>query len=318
MKTICLFDTSIASRNTGDQIIMDSIKGILYEIFQDGLFVNVATHQSLLISSHRLISKSNVKIVCGTNLLSSNMPFYNQWKVSLLDSFFLKDIVLMGVGWWQYQRKPNTYTKFLLGKILSRNKLHSVRDHYTKKMLASIGITNVVNTSCPTMWSLTERHISKIPQIKSEKVVFTITSYKKDFVRDQKLLNLLRENYKQIYFWPQQPDDFHYLATFDPILIRSTEMLNPNLISLDNFLRRNKVDYVGTRLHAGIRALSFQKRSLIVGVDNRSIEIKKDTGLPVIERDNLGLIRKWIVSKNKTDIHLPNKEIVRWKKQFQD
>lgn len=316
MKTICLFDTSIASRNTGDQIIMDSVRNILSGIFRDGLFVSVATHESLFIPSHRLIRKSDIKIVCGTNLLSSNMPFYNQWKISILDGLFLKDIVLMGVGWWQYQGKPNLYTRVLLRKILSKDKIHSVRDNYTRKMLASIGIKNVVNTSCPTMWDLTENRIRKIPAVKADKVVFTLTSYRKEKTQDEKLINLLLQNYKRVYFWPQQPDDYIYFQSFDGKLIKRIEILAPNLDSFDDFLKKHKTDYVGTRLHAGIRALTFKKRALIIGVDNRSLEISRDTGLPVVQRGDLNSIEKWIKSKVQFSIKLPLKEISLFKNQF--
>ena len=73
---------------------------------------------------------------------------------------------------------------FLLKILLSKTYLHSVRDEYTKDMLERIGIKNVINTGCPTMWSLTEEHCKQIPIKKSNSVVFTITDYnKKPFCR---------------------------------------------------------------------------------------------------------------------------------------
>lgn len=314
MRTVCIFDTSIVSRNVGDQIIMDSVQKIVDELFKNDLQVRVATHESLFIPSHLLIRRSDVKIVGGTNLLSSNMPFYNQWKVNLLDSLFIPDIVLLGVGWWQYQGKPNLYTKMLLNRLLSKKFIHSVRDDYTKKMLESIGIKNVVNTTCPTMWGLTRELCKKIPTNKAERVLFTLTSYNKKKHFDEQLIRLLQKNYSEVYFWPQQPDDLVYFRAFSKM--QNVRVLPPNLMTLDKFLKNNNADYLGTRLHAGIRALSHHKRSLILGVDNRSLEIGKDTKLPVIKRENIESIKKWILSKSETSIILPEKNIKMWKNQF--
>ena len=53
---------------------------------------------------------------------------------------------------------------------------HSVRDSYTKKMLNSIGINNVVNTSCPTVWNITPDHLATIPDTKAKYVANHINS----------------------------------------------------------------------------------------------------------------------------------------------
>lgn len=313
MKTLCTFDTSITSRNTGDHIIMNSVNSILQRIFKDDFQFSIPTHENMFISSHLLVRMCDIKIVGGSNLLSSNMPFYNQWKVNLLDTLFLKEVVLLGVGWWQYQNKPNFYTRILLKRILSKKYIHSVRDEYTKDMLNSIGIFNVINTSCPTMWNLTKIHCKKIPKNKSNSVVFTFTSYKKDITSDLKLINLLKNNYKKVYFWPQQPDDFDYFKTFN---VKGVNILPANLIGLSAYLNDTKTDYIGTRLHAGIKALNHKKRTLILAVDNRAAEIKTDTNLPVIYRKNFRDIENWINSNEATSINIPTKKINKWINQF--
>ena len=71
-----------------------------------------------------------------------------------------------------------------------------------------------------------------------------------------------------------------------------------------------------SRLHGGIRALNFKRRTLIIGVDNRAIEINKDTNLPFMLRDNIEHVDKWINSVKKTEIILPNDHINEWKSQF--
>ena len=68
-------------------------------------------------------------------------------------------------------------------EILDSTYLHSVRDSYTEKKLKQIGIDNVINTSCPTMWRLTEEFCSHIPCKKQDTVVTTITDYRKNIER---------------------------------------------------------------------------------------------------------------------------------------
>ena len=53
---------------------------------------------------------------------------------------------------------------------------------------------------------------------------------------------------------------------------------------LRNFTKKNKFDYIGTRLHAGIYCLEHFKRSIIIGVDNESYWIGKDSNLLVIPK----------------------------------
>src|SRR5260221_177992 len=140
MKTLCLLDTAIVSRNTGDQVIMEAVRNELLKIFPKDLYVNVPTHDFLNIFSYHLLSKCDLKFVGGSNLLNSNMPFFNQWIITPLDILFMKEPILMGAGWWQYQGKPNIYTSFLYKNILSKKHIHAVRDEYTKKQLESIGM----------------------------------------------------------------------------------------------------------------------------------------------------------------------------------
>jgi hypothetical protein len=40
-------------------------------------------------------------------------------------------------------------------------------------------------------------------------------------------------------------------------------------------LSRNNVEYISSRLHEGVKALHFGKRTLILAVDNKALEIEK-------------------------------------------
>lgn len=315
MKKISILDTSICGTNLGDQIIMDAVNQILNQIFNGDFFIRLQTHDVINKVSYEHIQQSEYVIVGGTNLLSSNMNYYNQWKISLWDSLFIKDVILMGVGWCEYQPKPNLYTKILYNKVLNKSFFHSVRDSYSEKQLKSIGIDNVINTSCPTMWSLTEEHCSNIPCKKSSCVLLTFTKYRQCPEYDFQLINLLKDEYKKILFWIQQPEDFKYMRDMcgdDEQIV----YIQPTLKALDKVLLECDLDYIGTRLHAGIRALQAKKRTLIISVDNRATEIAKDTNLPTISRDNIEGIANWINSNQKTFIKIPIGNIREWKNQF--
>ena len=317
MKKIMIFDTSVVSDNIGDFIIMDSVNKELKKLFTKDMFFYSFTHEKISKATYKLNNISDYSFIGGTNLLSSNMDRYNQWKINVIDSFFIKDIILMGVGWWQYQTKPNFYTKYLLNKILHKNMIHSVRDSYTESMLKSIGITNVINTGCPTMWELTLEHCRNIPCEKAENVVFTLTDYNKDFLNDQKLINILLRNYKKVYFWPQGSRDLEYLYTLNNF--EKITILGGNLSSYDKLLDDFNIslDYIGTRLHAGIRALQKSRRTIILAIDNRAAEKSKDFNLKVLPRNQIEKLERLLRSKFITEIYINEENINKWKSQFQ-
>jgi polysaccharide pyruvyl transferase WcaK-like protein len=78
------------------------------------------------------------------------------------------------------------------------------------------------------------------------------------------------------------------------------------------------IDYIGTRLHAGICAIQNFRRSIIIGIDNRAIEMGNDFNLNVIEPENVNILDEIIKSDLITDISIPKDNIDIWKKQFMD
>lgn len=84
--SVLVFDTSIASRNLGDHIIMDSVRSELSDMLRNTRFFNTCTHESISKTSYTLNRRCDISIVGGTNLLSSNMHSYNQWKINLVDA----------------------------------------------------------------------------------------------------------------------------------------------------------------------------------------------------------------------------------------
>ena len=310
---VVLLDTAIGSDNVGDEIIMSYCDDICKNTFHLSKIRHIPTH---IYDEQIEKIENNLKILCGTNLIYKQMENSRQM-VFPENIKAMKNTCLLGVGMQQIGLNEDTsqYTKKLLKLMLNNEYLHSVRDEQTKEFLNSLGIENVVNTSCPTMWNLTEDHCNKIPKTKSKNVLTTITDYAQDKEMDALMLNILKSAYEKVYVWIQGQCDYDYLKSLGDC--KNLILLPPTLKDLDRLLDTEDLDYIGTRLHAGIRSLNKYHRSLIVVVDNRARAIHKDTNLPVIERDSLHQnLMNWIYSDFETKISLPLNEIQRWKGQF--
>ena len=94
------------------------------------------------------------------------------------------------------------------------------------------------------------------------------------------------------------------------------EVIPSTLDAFDAALDQEDTDYVGTRLHGGIRALQHGRRSLIIAIDNRAREMHKDFNIPVLERDEIEKLEDWICGESTTDIRIPIDEIERFLGQF--
>lgn len=313
MKSITLLDTSIASTNHGDKIIMEAVEKEIAPFFSDTYIYHVASHEKMGRKSRSLLNASQFAIVGGSSLLSSHAWHARVWKIGLRDTFNTCPMVLMGAGWYQYQMKPDIYSRILFRRIFKNNYWHSVRDSYTKRQLNSIGINNVINTGCPTLWELTPEHCATIPQNKATAVVTTLNTYMPKPDLDGELLKLLHQQYEKVYFWTQTKTDYEYAKKLDSDLIH----LQPSLTDFNRLLDSDiNLDYVGNRLHAGIRAMQKGRRSIIIEIDNRAAEMAKDFGLNTTERNDFFKLSGMIESNWPTKINLPTEEIKQWKNQF--
>jgi polysaccharide pyruvyl transferase WcaK-like protein len=314
--SVGLINPSIGSNNLGDIIIYDAVYMHLREIFPDAFLTNYPSQLHRNYDARLKMSEENYLFVGGTNLLSSNMDDRFQWKIDPMDILYLKNkATLMGVGWWQYQEQPNSYTKNLFDKVLSKKYFHSVRDSYSEQMLKSAGVTNVINTTCPTLWQLSPEHCSSISRLRTKDVVTTLTFYHRNVDLDRRLMDILLSNYDNVYMWVQAIEDVDYL---NEICSDSSRVIlvPPTLEAYNAVLEQKNIEYLGTRLHAGVRALQKGLRTLIVAVDNRAKEIANDTNLNVIERVNVELCLKFINEEYVTKINLPIENIKKWKGQF--
>lgn len=316
MKTISLLDTSINNYNLGNLIIMDSIELIMDEIFSNEFVYKMQASEAFGKTSIRHFNQSDYIFFGGTNALTSNINKEKYFGFSVINLIYFNRLLLLGVGWWQYQKKPNLYTKLFLKRMLDTSLLHSVRDSYTQKMLKSIGIKNVLNTSCPSTWRLNKQHCNQISQTKSDSVVFTITDYNKEPEADSLFINLIQNKYKSTFFWPQGSGDLEYFSKLSIPLRDKITVLKPNLESFNSLIKNYRPDYIGTRLHAGIRSLQYKNRALIIGIDNRALEMARDINLDISKRGNLEKISFFIENDSPSLITIPNKEINEWKHQF--
>ena len=194
--------------------------------------------------------------------------------------------------------------------------LHSVRDNYTLGKFKEMGIENVIKTGCPTIWGLNEQHCRLIPIHKSKRVITTLTDYDRDVELDKRMINVLLENFDKVYVWLQGLNDFEYLQK-----IANIDVLNiipRNIEAYTKILDEGDIDYVGTRLHAGIHALNRKVRSLILAVDNRATEMGHDFNLPVVQRNiSSEQLKKLIMEDRETKVIIDEKAIDKWKAQFQ-
>lgn len=313
---IVLFNPSLLTDNIGDQIIIRYCRDILCQLFPDSKFIDVSTH---VIPSEALlptIQSADLKLVCGTNILTSYIEKWWNWRLS--DGFRKKlqyrTVVLFGVGWNSYQGECSDYTRMIYKSLLHPSLFHAVRDQYSADRLTKAGIKNTLNTGCPTMWRFTPSFCKSIPSTKAKSVITSVTDYRKDMDADNAMLRILDRNYDTIYIWLQGKKDLEYLSTLNvpdhSVIIDSIDAFDEKLVS-------GEIDYVGTRLHAGIYALNHQVRSIIIGVDNRSLEIASDTRLPVIDRSRMNVeLEDRIRSDWKTMIQLKQKNIDSFIQQF--
>ena len=310
---VVLLDTAKGSDNVEDEIIMDYCTSVCKTVLPNTDFVHIPTH---IYDEHSEHIESYFKILCGTNLIYTRMENSKQWALPQ-DIANYKKICLLGVGMQQLgiEFPMSNYTKLFLRFILDSKCIHSVRDEQTKMRLEQIGVKNILNTGCPTMWRLTPEHCARIPTKKASNVLTTVTDYMKDREKDSLMLSALKKHYDNVFIWIQGQKDYEYLCEI--VDLDDYIIIPPSLKELDSILKKFELDYIGTRLLAGIRSLNYFHRSCIIAIDNRARAIALDTNLPILERNEIkDKLESIIFEERKTKITIPLKEIELWKNQF--
>lgn len=325
MELSILFDPSIGSCNMGDSIIFESARQELEMIVDGCLVMRCSTHQPVstwyqnsgINPRTRRFDRAKYKFVCGSNLLWRRMlKPQPSWNISLLNNRPYRGCILVGVGTHKGADSLDGYTKRLYQRVLSEKYAHSVRDKATKELVEELGL-RAINTGCPTMWGFTHDFCQQIPAEKADSVVFTLTDYGMDQSGDKKMIEVLDSSYEQIYFWPQGLSDEEYFYKIaDSHVVKRVAILQPTLESFEKVLHSKEIDYIGTRLHAGIFAMQHKVRSIVIAIDNRVKDMRATYSFQSIDREEIEMLPGLINSSWITDIGIDEEAIVQWKRQF--
>lgn len=279
------------TNNLGDEIIEESCKEFLETLnIYNNIFSSHKRFSPLKFSSYR---KFKYWIIGGSNILGNRKYRPGQLPFGLITTIVYRpQLLMLGCGWIDESERVDLYSRLKIKLLYPKNFPHSVRDSKTKNLLESIGYKNIYNTSCPTIWNLPSNINSLLPSKKSSACVFTLTDYRKDYKRDNELIRIICSNYDEIYFWPQGSLDTQYLSELVAKNNLSNQFKNIRIIprdlkSFDKLLEEKKIDYIGTRLHGGIRALQNYKRTIIIAIDNRASGIGKDNNLCILDRKKI-------------------------------
>jgi polysaccharide pyruvyl transferase WcaK-like protein len=329
MPTIALLDPSMPgeneneSDNLGDVIIAESISSILAEMFPAHEIIRFPTKRAMSQGEKSAIRSCALIFLGGTNILNGDLKAYNQWKIDTSILSVLRPqfdgVIAMGVGWWQYQERTTLRTKLFYKHVLHRKAYHAVRDQYSYSRLVEAGISNALNTSCPTAWGLDGRGTRREIGLSSD-IVFTLTDYMRSEIHDNRLIRaLLEHSTGKLLFFPQGSRDIEYIESLSEFKNnkKCITLMPRQLGEFNNIALDSRALYVGTRLHGGIKFLQCGREALIVCVDNRATEIHKDIGLPAVAREDFGGLSAWIQGKlDFGNISLPLNQIRQWKSQF--
>ena len=324
MKTLIEFDTVIGTSNLGDDIIYQSLKEELDFLYEQCFVMRFGTHiKNLPLSRYYFGSQkldfayhADFKIIMGTNMLSRDIrKTQPQWPIGRMDSWLYKDSILAGVGTTLNKGEITPYSRKIYDRILRKDFYHSVRDEESKEMLESMGF-KALNTGCPTLWKLTPEWCEQIPKNKADHVIFSLSGYnnQKKRKQDEKLIEILKRNYKKLIFWCQTSVDEPYLDSFQGT--GGIERIY-SLKQYADYLDAGNVDYVGTRLHGGIFALQHRVRSIVIAIDHRARGFHETNGIVICERDEIDTkLEPMIQQPFETKIRLQEKEIKAFKDQF--
>ena len=328
MKKVVIFDTALGSSNVGDEIILDAVSRNMADVFDRHFSLRLATHVNNFSMKQvlhrntkiRYFQDADWKFICGTNLIAQTRlgKINSQWQIYPSNLSIYNNCILIGAGTTERTEKLDFYARYLYGKVLSKQYVHSVRDELTKKIVESLGC-RAINTGCPTLWELTPEHCASIPQGKADNCVISVSGYKDqiDEKRDRMMLHIIRRNYDKVWAWIQTTEDESYLSRLEQSI--GMEPI-PRIYSLSRFrdvLRNSNVDYIGTRLHGGVFALQNYCRSIVISIDHRADGFFETNNLPILRRKNVeGELEDRINSSFATEIRIHSDAIAEFKSQF--
>ena len=318
---ITVFDTAVGSPNLGDQIIARAVYTMLEAMFPQAHLWSIPTHDTYGAAGRKRQRHSLFSLTTGTNLLSHRLPSGGLWKIpryfrlSPIPFGHLRprNLVLCAVGSNGHEL-PRAGARFLNASLWKDVPI-SARDEQTTAILSRSRVAGSLHTSCVTLWNLPRDHPFRLPTQRSPAVVVTLTGKRgarhASLEADRLLLDTLRRHYGVIHFWPQGRLDLEYAAM---IGLTGINVLPHSLEAYTTLLRdAPALDYVGTRLHAGIHAIMHDRRSLIIPVDNRASDIGDSVHLPILAASDLSQLSSRIEAAWETRLDLPWDTIEKWK-----
>ena len=285
IRHVHLLDTAVASTNVGDEIIVEAALRHIGPSLENCYVSSSSSHDGLGPSGARLVEQADLVLFLGSNALSPHFHIGKPsiWHLKKADVPLLSGkLVLVGVGAKAHYKDVEPRQMRLLNRLLHKDLAHSVRDATAASIVRECGRT-ANNTSCPSLWQFADR--VPVSPGKADGVTFTLTAHKPD-PNDRAMIKILREEYRRLWFWPQQPRDLDYLRSLD--CADGVEIIAPNLAAYDTHLHEHETDVVGTRLHGTIRGLHFGRRIIVISIDNRAEDISREVGLPAVGRSRIG------------------------------
>lgn len=314
-----VFDPSIGSFNKGDEIISEAVMEHVSSTLPDWDLVRLSIHQPLGRIHRNILKAAKVKIVGGSNVASATMHPYlkqNRWNLKLHDFGSVDEFLYMGAGWAGHEAKSNFLgEKFVKGFSAKAPAMHSFRDSLTCEKAKKFGIKNGINTGCPTTWTISSDNVFQ-PKGRGKLAVTTLTDNTKNTELDKALLSELKKNYETVYIWFQGLLDEDY---FNSLGVKGVHPLRCSLKGYTDFLADNadNLEYVGTRLHGGIRALQNNVRTIILAVDHRAIDMAKDFNLPVCPLNTVENFSS-IFEGVKRKVTIPVTNVETWKQSLKN
>ena len=268
--------------NIGDGFIMDSS----IKLIQKKPKFIFSSRVSLTDEDIEKINTTKSLIVMGANTLKDNYEITPNFNLEVLNKIKVP-IILMGIGHCGIESVTSNGldadSSILVKEINNRFPFISVRCNYSYNYLkrSNINEQNILNTSCPVIYSVDE--INKQFSKGNQKVVVTIT----DRIHIDKqigLFHFVKENFK----------DSNLIASFHQ---------NHNNNELDIYLKNLGFEifkseqyedfielykdtdlHIGNRVHAHLKCLSLGVRSFLTPFDLRQLYFSKSLDFPLINK----------------------------------
>ena len=268
--------------NIGDGFIMDST----IKLIQKKPKFIFSSRVSLTDEDIEKINTTKSLIVMGANTLKDNYEITPNFNLEVLNKIKIP-IILMGIGHYGVESVTSNGLDAdsfnLVKEINNRFPYISTRCNFSYDYLkrSNINEQNILNTSCPVIYSVDE--INKQFSKGNQKVVVTIT----DRIHIDKqigLFHFVKENFK----------DSNLIASFHQNYNNNELDIYLKNLGFEIFKSEQYEDFIelykdtdlhiGNRVHAHLKCLSLGVRSFLTPFDLRQLYFSKSLDFPLINK----------------------------------